>query len=67
MTVQVPDRAAGQQQCRERECISVHNPLQAGHTRTEALADLRQRDIDDRHVQQNQEVADAHHEQYQSA
>jgi hypothetical protein len=62
----ITDRAAGQQQRRQRQCIAVDDPLQADDARTQLGTDTRQRDVDDRDVEQHQKVADAHHYQYQA-
>ena len=65
--VDVAERAAYQDERREREHIAVQGPLQPGDTRAEVTADGRQRHVDDRRLEQNHRVAQHRHRQHPTA
>jgi hypothetical protein len=64
VTVQVPHRPAREHERGERERVPVDDPLKAADAGMEADADLRQRDVDDRDVEQHQEVPHAHDDEH---
>jgi hypothetical protein len=64
VTVQVPHRPAREHERGERERVPVDDPLKAADAGMEADADLRQRDVDDRDVEQHQEVPNAHDDEH---
>ena len=53
--VAVGERAGGQDQRCERERVGVDHPLQPGQARVQVALDVRQRDVDDRDVEQEHE------------
>jgi hypothetical protein len=55
----VGQRSGRQQECGERQRIGVDDPLQVLERRAEVLLDVGQRDVDDRHVEQQHERRDA--------
>jgi hypothetical protein len=60
----VANHAGAEHQAGQRDRVAVDDPLQAADARVQPRADLRQRDVDDRHVEQDQEVPDAHDDQH---
>ena len=60
---QVGHRAGRQQERRERECVGVDDPLEIGEARAEIALDRGQRDVDDRHVEQQHESRQAHRDE----
>lgn len=60
-----PDRAEGQQQCGEDQGVGVDDPGDPGLSRVEISVDLRQRDIDDYHVEKDEEIPGAQAEDEQ--
>ena len=53
--VAVGERAGGEDQGGERERVRVHHPLQPRQARVQVVLDVRQRDVDDRDVEQEHE------------
>ena len=53
--VAVGERARGQDQRRQRQRVGVDHPLQPRQARVEVVLDVRQRDVDDRDVEQEHE------------
>jgi len=64
VAAQVADRPAGEHERRQRQRIAVDHPLQPADARAEGAADLGQRDVDDGHVEQHEEVPHAHDHQH---
>src|SRR3954453_5100593 len=60
VAVQVADRAAGEHEAGERDRVAVDDPLQPRRRRLQLLADARQRDVDDRDVELDEEQPGAH-------
>ena len=56
---QVAEPAAEQQEAAERQQVGVHDPGERRLREAEVLADRRQRDADDRHVEHDHQVAEA--------
>ena len=54
----VAERAAGEQQGGEGDHVGIDDPLQVAEIRAEVVADRRQRDVDDRHVEDDDEEAE---------
>jgi hypothetical protein len=63
VAVEVADGAVGQHQAGQGDGVAVHYPLQVADVRPQPRADAGQGDVDDGHVEQDQEVAGAHHHQ----
>ena len=59
----VAERPEDEQERGEGQRVGVDDPLQAREARVEVALDLRQRDVDDRHVDQQHERRDADGEQ----
>jgi len=53
----------GEQQCGQRQGVGVHHPLEAGEARPQVGLDVRERDVHDRHVQQQHEGPEADRDQ----
>ncbi len=64
VAVQVTDGPSGEHETGQREGVAVDDPLQPADPGVQAAADRRERHVDDRHVEQDQEVADAHDQQH---
>jgi len=64
VAVQVAHRPAREHERGERERVSVDDPLKPADAGIEAGADLGRRDIDDRHVEQDEEVPHAHDDEH---
>ena len=64
VAAKVADRSAGEHQRGEGEGVAVDDPLKPADARPDARADTRQGDVDDRHVEEDEEVPDAHHRQH---
>jgi hypothetical protein len=47
----VAERAARQHQYRERKRVRIDDPLQAGDRQVQVAGEMRERDVDDRHVE----------------
>ena len=56
--VAVAERAAEQDQRREREQVAVDRPLEAGDVGVEVASELRQRDVDDRGLEERDRRAE---------
>ena len=55
--------AAEQQEAGEDDRVGVDDPLEAGRREAEAVADRRQRDVDDRDVEDDHELRQAEQDQ----
>ena len=64
---QVAEPPAEQEEAAERDEVRVHDPRERLVGEAEVLADRRQRHADDRHVEDDHEVAEAEHEQCEPA
>ena len=63
---QVPGPAGQQQQPAEGQRVGVDHPFQAGAGKAERVLDVRQRDVDDRRVQQHHQLRGRYDEQGQA-
>jgi hypothetical protein len=61
--VAVAERAADQQQTGDGERVGVEDPLQLARPSTEVLGEGRQRGVDDRVVDDDEEDAQAQHDE----
>ena len=52
---EITDGSAEQQEAAEGECVRGHNPLQVGLGEVQVAADCRQRDVDDRQIDDRHE------------
>ena len=64
VAVQVAHRPAREHERGERERVPVDDPLKPADAGIEAGADLGQRDVDDRHVEQHEEVPHTHYDEH---
>ena len=64
---QVTEPAAEQEKAAEREQVGVDHPRERGLREAEIGADRRQRDVHDRRVEHDHQVAEAQHDQRQPA
>jgi hypothetical protein len=63
----VAEVAAREHESGQRHRVAVHDPLQARDVRAEIGAQARQGDVDDRHVEQDEEHPDAHDDERERA
>jgi len=56
---QIGGAPAEHEQAAEGQCVGVDDPLEAGRGEAEAVADLRQRDVHDRDVEDDHELRKA--------
>jgi hypothetical protein len=63
----IAEIAAGQHQRGDRDRIAVDDPLQLRHPGAEVGPQARDRDVDDRHVEQDEEHPDAHDDEREGA
>ena len=64
---EVAEPPAEQEEAAERDEVRVHDPRERLLGEAEVLADRRQRHADDRHVEDDHQVAEAEHEQCEPA
>jgi len=62
-TKQIGGTATEQQEARERDRVGVDDPLEVRFREVQAAADRRQRDVDDRHVEDHHELGQAGQQQ----
>ena len=67
MAEDVAEPAAEQEETAEGQQVGVHDPGERGLGEAEVLADRRQRHSDDRHVEDDHQVAQAQHDECQPA